>query len=177
MHEPISVPLWLFVPIALFAAWSLLDRLLIPSGRWFVRRRLNRLIDQVNSRLQVGIQPFQLTRRQVLIDRLIYDPQVVAAVNEHAKTENIPREAAMNQVHRYAHEIVPAFNAYIYFRIGYAISRGLARALFRVRLGYMDNEALLRVDPARSTVVFVMNHRSNMDYVLVSFMVDRKSVV
>ena len=34
-----------------FALWSLLDRLLIPSGRWFLRRRLNRLIDRVNRRL------------------------------------------------------------------------------------------------------------------------------
>lgn len=45
MGEPVTLPLWLFVAIAAFALWSLLDRLLIPSGRWFLRRRLNRLID------------------------------------------------------------------------------------------------------------------------------------
>ena len=72
MGEPVSVPLWLFVAIAAFAAWSLVDRLLIPSGRWFLRRRLNRLIDRVNQRLDVEIKPFQLTKRQVLIDRLVY---------------------------------------------------------------------------------------------------------
>ena len=33
MGEPVSVPLWLFLAIAAFALWSLLDRLLIPSGR------------------------------------------------------------------------------------------------------------------------------------------------
>ena len=37
MGEPVTVPLWLFVALVAFAAWSLLDRLLIPSGRWFVR--------------------------------------------------------------------------------------------------------------------------------------------
>lgn len=169
MDEPVSVPLWLFLPIALFAAWSLLDRLLIPSGRWFVRRRVNRLIDQVNRRLQIGIQPFQLTKRQVLIDRLIYDPEIVAAANAHAAEQKIPREAAMSEVHRYAHEIVPAFNAWLYFRIGYALARLLARSLYRVRLGWMDAEGLGKVGPD-ATVVFVMNHRSNMDYVLVAFL-------
>jgi glycerol-3-phosphate O-acyltransferase len=169
MADPIAIPLWLFAPIALFAAWSLFDRLLIPSGRWFLRRRLNRLIDRVNRRLQIGIQPFQLTKRQVLIDRLIYDPQVVQAAGEYAAEQNVPREVAMAHVHRYAHEIVPAFNAYIYFRLGYGIARMLARAFYRVRLGWMDSAGLEAVD-RNATVVFVMNHRSNMDYVLVAFL-------
>src|SRR3977135_485886 len=47
MDEPVTVPLWLLVAIAAFALWSLLDRLLIPSGRWLLRRRLNPLIDSV----------------------------------------------------------------------------------------------------------------------------------
>src|SRR4029453_19141747 len=91
LGEPLTVPLWRFAAIALFAAWSLLDRLLIPSGRWFLRRRLNRLIDRVNQRLAVEIKPFQLTKRQVLIDRLIYDPQAVAPPNASAPPNNPPR--------------------------------------------------------------------------------------
>src|SRR3990167_2146589 len=121
MGEPVTVPLWLFLPIAAFAVWSLLDRLLSPGGRWFLRRRLIRLFDRVNRRLDVEIKPFQLTKRQVLIDRLVYDPQVVAAANDYARANNMPREAAMTEVHRYAREIVPTFNAYVYFRVGYSI--------------------------------------------------------
>ena len=176
MHEPVTVPLWLFLPIAAFALWSLLDRLLIPSGRWFLRRRLNRLIDRVNRRLAVEIKPFQLTKRQVLIDRLVYDPQVVAAANDYARDNNIPREAAMTEVHRYAREIVPTFNAYIYFRVGYSIARTVARFLYRVRLGFADERTLAGVPP-NTAVVFVMNHRSNMDYVLVSFLAAERTTL
>jgi len=176
MGEPVTVPLWLFAAIALFAAWSLLDRLLIPSGRWFLRRRLNRLIDRVNQRLAVEIKPFQLTKRQVLIDRLVYDPQVVAAANDYARANNVPREVAMTEVHRYAREIVPTFNAYIYFRLGYSIARAVARFLYRVRLGFADERTMAGVSRG-TTVVFVMNHRSNMDYVLVAFLAAERTAL
>jgi glycerol-3-phosphate O-acyltransferase len=176
MGEPVTVPLWLFVAIAVFALWSLIDRLLIPSGRWFVRRRLNRLIDRVNQKLAVEIKPFQLTKRQVLIDRLVYDPQVVAAANDHARATNVPREVAMIEVRRYAREIVPTFNAYIYFRLGYSIARAVARFLYRVRLGFADERTLAGVPP-NTAVVFVMNHRSNMDYVLVAFLAAERTAL
>jgi glycerol-3-phosphate O-acyltransferase len=176
MGEPVTVPLWLFVAIGVFALWSLLDRLLIPSGRWFVRRRLNRLIDRVNLKLAVEIKPFQLTKRQVLIDRLVYDPQVVAAANDHARATNVPREVAMVEVRRYAREIVPTFNAYIYFRVGYSIARAVARFLYRVRLGFADERTLAGVPP-NTAVVFVMNHRSNMDYVLVAFLAAERTAL
>ncbi len=176
MSEPVTVPLWLFVAIVVFALWSLLDRLLIPSGRWFVRRRLNRLIDRVNQKLDVEIKPFQLTKRQVLIDRLVYDPQVVAAANDHARATGVPREVAMVEVRRYAREIVPTFNAYIYFRVGYSIARAVARFLYRVRLGFADERTLAGVPP-NTAVVFVMNHRSNMDYVLVAFLAAERTAL
>ncbi|MGZ5911546.1 MAG: 1-acyl-sn-glycerol-3-phosphate acyltransferase [Reyranella sp.] len=176
MGEPVTVPLWLFVAIVVFALWSLIDRLLIPSGRWFVRRRLNRLIDRVNRELAVEIKPFQLTKRQVLIDRLVYDPQVVAAANDHARATNVPREVAMVEVRRYAREIVPTFNAYIYFRIGYSIARAVARLLYRVRLGFADERTLAGV-PTNTAVVFVMNHRSNMDYILVAFLAAERTAL
>jgi len=71
---------------------------------------------------------------------------------------------------------VPAFNAYIYFRFGYWLSRRVARALYRVRLGAIDDAALAAV-PADSTVVFVMNHRSNMDYILVSYLAAERTAL
>ena len=45
----------------------------------------------------------------------------------------------------------------------------LSTFLYRVRLGYMDESAMQTVDPD-AAVIFVINHRSNMDYVLVTYM-------
>ncbi|MEM7050797.1 MAG: 1-acyl-sn-glycerol-3-phosphate acyltransferase [Acidobacteriota bacterium] len=169
MTQEISLPLWLVVLLVVAAALALLDRLLMPSVRYVIRRRVNRVLDELNTRLRIQVQPFKLTKRQVLIDRLRFDPQVMETVETLAREEDIPRAAAMDRVRRYAREIVPAFNAYLYFRFGYGIGRSVARFLYRVRVGYTDEESLAQVDP-RSTVVFIMNHRSNMDYVLVAYL-------
>ncbi|HZF09190.1 MAG TPA: 1-acyl-sn-glycerol-3-phosphate acyltransferase [Thermoanaerobaculia bacterium] len=169
MTRSISLPLWLAAVLFVLAAWAALDRLLVPSVRWVLRRRVNRVIDELNTRLSLAIKPFQRTKRQVLIDRLMYDPQVLVAAEDHARAGGMPREVAMAKVERYAREIVPSFNAYAYFRIGYALARSVARLLYRVRLGYADEKGLAAVDP-QSTVVFLMNHRSNMDYILVAYL-------
>jgi glycerol-3-phosphate O-acyltransferase len=169
MSGSVTLPLWLAAVLAVLAAWSVLDRLLMPSVRWFLRRRVNVVIEELNSRLRLEIRPFQRTRRQVLIDRLVFDPQVVAAVDAHAREQGMPRAVAAAAVARYAREIVPSFNAYAYFRVGYRIARRAARLLYRVRLGSADEAGLAGVDPG-AAVVFVMNHRSNMDYVLVAYL-------
>jgi glycerol-3-phosphate O-acyltransferase len=76
----------------------------------------------------------------------------------------------------YAREIVPSFNAYLYFRIGYWIAKKIARLLYRVRIGIASDEQFSSIDP-ESTVVFVMNHRSNMDYVLVAFLAAERTTL
>jgi glycerol-3-phosphate O-acyltransferase len=72
-------------------------------------------------------------------------------------------------VKTYAGEIVPSFNAYVYYRLCYGLAKKVSRFIYRVRLAFADREKLQDIDPD-STVVFVMNHRSNMDYVLISYL-------
>jgi glycerol-3-phosphate O-acyltransferase len=169
MSQMIEIPVWLLVALLLLAILGFLDRMLVPSFRWFVRRRVDRVLEDVSQHLNIKIESFRLTKREVLIDRLLYDPEVMEAVEAHAAEHDMPREVVMSIVERYAREIVPAFNAYLYFRIGNWIARRVAQLLYRVRLGFADDQGLAAIDE-RSTVVFIMNHRSNMDYVLVAYL-------
>lgn len=176
MNNMISLPLWLVLIMLIVTGWAVLSRLLIPSTRWVLRKRVNRVIDEINTRLNISIRPFQLTKRQVLIDRLVFDPKVMEATLDYARDNKVPREVAQAHAVRFAHEIVPSFNAYIYFRFGYWMARKIARLLYRVRGGFADEARLGNIDPD-ATVVFVINHRSNMDYVLVGFLAAEQSAL
>ncbi len=176
LMEPVTLPFWLFTLMLLASVWALLARLLIPSVRWYLRRRVNRVIDEINTRLNIHVRPFQFTKRQVLIDRLVYDSKVMEALEAYASAQQVPREVAQAEVRQYAKEIVPAFNAYVYFRVGYWLARRIARLLYRVRAGFADPQQLAQVDP-KATVVFVMNHRSNMDYILAAFLAAEQSAL
>jgi glycerol-3-phosphate O-acyltransferase len=169
MTQTVALPLWLFLLLLALAALAALEWLLLPSVRWYFRRKVRGVIDEISVRLNIDIPQFKLTRRQVLIDRLFHDPKVQAAADEYGREHKLPRSVALQQVDRYAREIVPAFNAYLYFRIGYWLAKSFARFIYRVRLGYTDSAAIAAINP-KSTVVFVMNHRSNMDYILVAFL-------
>ncbi len=170
------MPLWAFILILLFAAVTFASHFLFPSVRWFFRKRAERLVEQLNTRLQRPIEPFKLARRYDMIQRLIHDPEVTHAIVEHARRENIPENVAFEKAKRYAREIVPSFSATAYFTVGARLAKWLSRAFYRVRLGRFDRAALEEIDP-NATVIFVINHRSNMDYVLVTYLISRTSAL
>ncbi|MEL7543832.1 MAG: 1-acyl-sn-glycerol-3-phosphate acyltransferase [Pseudomonadota bacterium] len=176
MTQLVEVPLWGLVALAAFAGFWLLDRALIPSVRWALRRRANRAIARLNQRLQVKIPPFKLARRRVLIEQILNDADVVDSIGAYARAEDIPQEIALAKARTYAREIVPSFSAYAYFGFGTRISRWLSMLLYRVRLGASDDAALKAI-PSDTSVVFMINHRSNMDYVLVTYMAAQSSAL
>ncbi len=172
MTQPVSMPLWAFVLILLFAVVTFASHFLFPSVRWFFRKRAERVIAKVNQRLARPIEPFKLAKRYDMIQRLIYDPVVAQAIVDYAAEEGIPESVAFEKAKHYAREIVPSFSATAYFTFGMRIARWLTRILYRVRLGAFEREELEKIDP-EATVIFVMNHRSNMDYVIVTHLVSR----
>jgi glycerol-3-phosphate O-acyltransferase len=176
MSATIPIPLWLLFVAGGLALFGLFDRILTPSLRWFLQRRANRAIEELNTRLKLKIRPFKMTTRRVLIDRLAHDPLVMAAAEAHAKAEKMPLSVAGEMVQKYATEIVPSFSAYTYFKVGAKLARWLSTALYRVRLGYLNADALEKIDP-EAAVIFVMNHRSNMDYILVTYMASSQTAL
>jgi glycerol-3-phosphate O-acyltransferase len=175
MFGTVAVPVWLLGLILGFATISFATHFLFPSVRWFFRRRAEKALARLNAQLDRKIDLFKLARRSDMVARLAYDRQVVEAAMAQAAETGVPAEVTFEEARRYAREIVPGFSATVYFGFGTRAAKWLSRLLFRVRVGKIAKE-LARVDP-KATVIFVMNHRSNVDYVLVTWLVAGRSAV
>jgi glycerol-3-phosphate O-acyltransferase len=169
MSGSLTLSWWLFVPLAVLAALGLWGFVVLPLARAILRARRRKVVAALNPKLQLEMPPFQLTRREFLADRLANDPKIAELVEETATARGVPLESVQAQVAAYAREIVPAFNPYFYFRFGYLAARSFMRSLYRVRLGYQDADALAKVS-SEDSVIFFCNHRSNIDYVLVTYL-------
>ena len=54
MTGTIELPLWLAVLVAILTALAFFTNLFMPGLRWFLRRRVEQVIDDVNTRLNVN---------------------------------------------------------------------------------------------------------------------------
>ena len=88
MTDTVAVPARLLLLVAVLALWALWDHALGPAWRRFMSRTADQVIDELSTRLRIGIRPWQRTRRQALIDRLITDPKVEAAAEQFLASDS-----------------------------------------------------------------------------------------
>lgn len=172
----VQVPLWLFVVLVFLAVLAVVERVLVPGMRVVLRRRVRALVDELNARLALRLQPFKLAKKRAVEHMLTHDPEVLRAAEVYRREHGLSWPEVEDVLASYAREIVPTFSVYLYYRWGHAVARRLVRALYRVRVGFADKEALAAVRPDDS-VVFLMNHRSNLDYLLVAYLVSRHAAI
>src|SRR5215217_6280893 len=114
------------------------------------------------------VDRFKLASRAHVRARLMADDRVAQAVREHATTQGIAEREAWAMVERYIQEIVPFFNVVAYYQIGYRVSGWLLNLFYKISVDFAEPKARERL-PRDAVIVYVMNHRSNADYVLVSY--------
>ena len=123
-------------------------------------------------RFRGRVDRYKLVRRRETCAELLRDPEVAAAIAEHARAHGLPEAEVRKRVEAYVEEIVPNFNVLSYYKLGYNVSRLLINAFYKPAVEYQDAAALNRI-PRRDVVVYLMNHRSNADYVVVTYVLAR----
>jgi len=129
----------------------------------------------VSACLDRPIERLKLAKQIDILRELMYYLLAMRVMNNHAHQEGIPENVAFQEAIKYDRDIVPSFSASVYFTLAGNLARILSQFVYRVRLVHFD-KALVNIDP-EATVVFVMNHGSNMDYVLVTYLASQRSVL
>jgi glycerol-3-phosphate O-acyltransferase len=141
-------------------------------ARSAVRQRLRAAARQTIRRFELRLERYRLVSRRLVREQLLGDPAIQQAVERHAAEHSLPPADVRVRVERYVDEIVPFFDVLSYYRVGYNVARTALRLLYRVTSEYQDRRALDAI-PRRDVVVYLMNHRSNVDYVVVAFVLAR----
>jgi glycerol-3-phosphate O-acyltransferase len=176
MTDPVIVPLWLLVLLILIALPTLFTQVFIPLWLKVWNRWSQRAFNDVNPQLQLKLSPFTLTRYKALAAQLATDPMLLNAAAKVAEEQGMTLEDVRERLHKIALEIVPAFNPFFYFRVGYRLARGMLRGFYRVSIGFIDEQSLETVG-GDDSVIFMSNHRSNMDYLLVTYLTSERTML
>ncbi|HEY6138144.1 MAG TPA: 1-acyl-sn-glycerol-3-phosphate acyltransferase [Thermoanaerobaculia bacterium] len=120
---------------------------------------------------KIHVDKFKLKRRHALIELEVFGSRdVVEAVREYAKTHHVSVEDATKQAKTYLREIVPKFNLLAYYRFGAPLARAIMHFLYRPVVERKTLQEFNATAPRGASVVYIINHRSNADYVLVAHM-------
>ena len=134
----------------------------------WLRRRSWRSLRALRRRFRGRVDRYQRAGKAQVRRELLEDAEVAQAVAEHARTTGEAESVAWARVRHYVEEIVPGFNLISYYRLGYGLSRLLIPLFYKVSVAYEAREALDAM-PRDSVVLYLMNHRSNADYVVVAY--------
>jgi glycerol-3-phosphate O-acyltransferase len=175
MEETVTLSNWQFFLLLLLAAYALWRLLFLPLLQRLIYHRSRTTEHILDEELKFGLPSYARANRQLWVDRIISDPQVNKAINTAAE-ESGSRKAAIEEAKKLATEIVPTFNAVLYFRIGYWVARKWLRLFYWIQVGFSAHEEYADI-PKDSCVVMVSNHRSNFDPLLLIYLTSKAAPV
>jgi len=120
-------------------------------------------------RHRVALESARFIDRLWLRETLLMDPEVEQVVLEQAQAEEIPLRQMRHRVGIYVDEIAPAFSITAYYRVGRLLAGTIVRFAYEVIFDDARFRRAMAEVPKGARVVFVMNHRSNFDYLVLSY--------
>ncbi|MBM4187123.1 MAG: hypothetical protein FJ206_07405 [Gemmatimonadetes bacterium] len=154
------MPIWALWILGIIAAG-------LATG-WLARRAIRRWAQRTLFEFRARLDRYKLVESGRVRSALLADARVIEAIAEAAARHGLPRARVERQVAEYIDEIVPFFNVLSYYKIGFRLSKLLTRLFYHASVEYQDHDGLNKI-PRRDVVLYLMNHRSNMDYVVVTY--------
>lgn len=174
---PAGVSMTLLLQIISYVIVAVGAILLYETARHLVKRivqrRFERNLREFLDSPDLYRQSFKFTNKLVIKHQLLSDHEINEKILEYAEREDLDIEEVRAKVERYVEEIVPSFSLFTYFKIGYPIARTIVHSLYDPVVDQERRRILDRIPPNASPV-FVMNHRSNFDFVFLSYILAGK---
>ena len=155
---------WAFAGLGVLAGGSLM--------LYLARNRLRRAAQRAVLKFRTRLARYHLQQRRQAKATLLADPVVRRAVASHVQEHRLDEARVWRRVSRYVDEIVPYLNVLTYYKVGYNSAKLFLNLLYKVSVDYQDEAALGRI-PKKDVVVYLMNHRSNADYIVVAYVLAR----
>jgi glycerol-3-phosphate O-acyltransferase len=156
--------------------WILVGAGALVVGALYLRRSFKRSALRAFHRSHARLDRFKLTRKAVIRETLLADSEIAAAVSDHSSRHQLEEAQTWRRVEEYIDEIVPFFNLLTYYKIGLLVSETLLNFFYKVSAEYAGKRA--HEEPDRdSIVIYLMNHRSNADYVLVGYVLSGRVAI
>jgi len=175
MEETVTLANWQFLLLLILAAYALLQLLILPLLQRLIYHRSQTAERLLNEELKFGLPSYALANRQLWIDRIVSDAEVKDAIDQAAGPLQT-NEAALAKARKYAAEIVPNFNALLYFRFFYWLARKCLRLFYWIQVGSSAQSEYEEI-AKDSCIVMVSNHRSNFDPLLLIYLTSKTAPI
>src|SRR3954454_23678948 len=158
----VLIALILALPLYELLRWQVLRRL---------RERLSKRARAFAEQHSVRVDLFKFGGKQLVREELLNDRPVVHAMRAAVDAGERPTDVRA-RVEEYIDEIVPAFSLAAYFEIGMRLSSAAIHAVYRPVIVRPPPQL-----PPDATAVFLINHRSNFDYLVVGWALARQVAI
>lgn len=160
-----SALFWTLAVLSAILGYELLRYIVVGAVRARIRRSAWRFIE----RNRVRIDPFKFGGRILIRHELANDIEIQQAMLQAARERGVEFGAVRTLVEEWIDEMAPRFSLATYYKFGYAVARLALRVAYAP---LVDAESLKRAEaklPDDAVRIYVINHRSNADYILVSY--------
>lgn len=161
---------WIATIAVAIAVYELLRGSLLRG----VMLRLQRSASRYLARHRVTLDRFKFVQKHYVRESLLNDRNLAEFMLEQSRQSGEPIEELRRRTETYIEEIVPYFNLVSYYKVGLTVAKPLMGALYDVEFRRENLKAAWRQADGRDATVFVINHRSNADYVLFALCMSRE---
>ncbi len=160
--------------LGLIAGTILVYELLRASVLRRLMLRMQRSASGYLARHRVHLDRFKFVQKHYIREALMNDRVLAEFMLEQSRADGTPIEELRHRTETYIEEIVPFFNLVSYYKLGFGIARPLMGALYDVAYSPENLRAAWSGSEDKDATVFVINHRSNADYVLFALCMSRQ---